>query len=455
MNTVSIKTTEKKMLFSNRDLAKLLLPLMLEQLLTTLMGTVDTMMVSTVGSAAISAVSLVDSINILLIQLFGALAGGGAIICAQYIGKKDIEKAKHGANQLMFIVTVLSVVITAFAVLFNRPLLRLIFGQVEDAVMDASVVYFFITALSYPAIAMYNAGASIYRSHNNSRLPMTISVISNVMNVAGNACLIYVMKWGVAGAAIATLASRVFCAVTIVIMLKRPKEVIGIGKILKIKPDGIELKRILRVGIPTGVENSMFQFGKLAIQSTVSTLGTVAIAAQAMTNILEALNGVAALAVGLGMMTVVGQCIGAKEEEQAIYYIKKLCVIAEVALIIGCAAVCIFVEPITVLAGMEPESAKLCIYMIHAITIVKPLFWALSFVLPYGFRAAGDVKFPMTVSCISMWCCRVALCIFLCRVVGLGTMSVWYAMFTDWAVRCFIFVIRFKNRKWLKKAVIE
>lgn len=450
-----MKTNEKKMLYSNRDLARLLLPLMLEQLLTTLMGTVDTMMVSTVGSAAISAVSLVDSINILLIQLFGALAGGGAIICAQYMGKKDIEKAKHGANQLMFIVTVLSVIITAFAVLFNRPLLRFIFGQVDDAVMEVSVVYFFITALSYPAIAMYNAGASIYRSHNNSRLPMTISVISNVMNVVGNAYLIYVMKWGVAGAAIATLASRIFCAATIVIMLKRPKEVLGIGKIHKIKPDVGELKRILFVGIPTGIENSMFQFGKLAIQSTVSTLGTVAIAAQAMTNILEALNGVAALAVGLGMMTVVGQCIGAKEEEQAVYYIKKLCIIAEVVLVIGCGAVCILVEPITVLAGMESESAKLCIYMIHAITIVKPIFWALSFVLPYGFRAAGDVKFPMTVSCISMWCCRVALCIFLCRVVGLGTMSVWYAMFTDWAVRSFIFVIRFKNRRWMKKAVIS
>ncbi|MBE5955337.1 MAG: MATE family efflux transporter [Lachnospiraceae bacterium] len=441
-------------MFTNQDLAKLLIPLMLEQLLTTLMGTVDTMMVSTVGSAAISAVSLVDSINILLIQLFGALAGGGAIICAQYIGKKDMEKAKHAANQLVFIVTILSVIITAFAVLFNKPLLRLIFGQVEDAVMDASVIYFFITALSYPAIAMYNAGASVYRSNNNSRLPMTISIISNVMNIAGNAYLIYVMKWGVAGAALATLGSRVFCAVVIMFMLKRPKEVIGIGKIHKIKADWEELKRILKVGVPTGIENGMFQFGKLAIQSTVSTLGTVAIAAQAMTNILEALNGVAALAVGLGMMTVVGQCIGAKEEGQAIYYIKKLCVIGEVALVIGCGAVCILVEPITVLAGMEPESAALCIYMIRAITIVKPLFWTLSFVLPYGFRAAGDVKFPMTVSCISMWCCRVALCILLCRGVGLGTMSVWYAMFTDWAVRCVIFVIRFKNRKWMKKSLV-
>lgn len=321
--------------------------------------------------------------------------------------------------------------------------------------MDASVVYFFITALSYPAIALYNAGASVYRSHNNSRLPMTISVISNVMNIAGNAYLIYVMKWGVAGAALATLGSRVFCAVVILLMLKRPKEVIGVGKLHKIKPDKTELKRILRVGVPTGIENGMFQFGKLAIQSTVSTLGTVAIAAQAMTNILEALNGVAALAVGLGMMTVIGQCIGAGEEEQAVYYIKKLCMIAEAVLIAGCVIVCVLTEPITVLAGMEPESARLCVYMIRAITIVKPMFWAQSFVLPYGFRAAGDVKFSMTVSCISMWCCRVALCIFLCRVAGLGTMSVWYAMFTDWAVRAVIFMTRFKNRKWMKKTIIN
>ena len=442
-------------LFTNLDLRKLLIPLMIEQLLTSLMGTVDTMMVSNISSAAISAVSLVDSINILVIQAFAALAAGGAILCSQYIGYQNLKAARHSARQLVFIITMISLVITAICLVFRQPILSLVFGKVEDSVMEASLIYFFYTTLSFPAIAIYNAGASVYRAQKNSKLPMTISVISNFINIFGNAILIWVVGMGVRGAAISTLASRVFCAVVILLMLHREKEPIRIDHFLKVKPDFPQIKKILMIGIPTGVENSMFQFGKLAIQSTVSTLGTTAIAAQAMTNILENLNGIAAIGVGIGMMTVVGQCIGAGKKDQAIYYVKKLSIIGEAVLIGSCAIVFILVRPVTMVGGMEAESAKMCIEMVTAITIVKPLIWVFAFIPAYGMRAAGDVKFSMIVSCCTMWIFRVSMCIVLCRKFGFGPMGVWIAMFTDWFVRGVIFTIRFHSRKWLNHHVIE
>ena len=445
---------KEKHMFTNRDLWKLLIPLMIEQLLTSLMGTVDTMMVSNVGSAAISAVSLVDSINVLFIQAFSALAAGGAILCSQYIGSNNTEKANHSASQVLFIITAISVVIMAICLIFKVPLLHLIFGSVEAEVMEASETYFFYTALSFPFIAIYDAGASIFRAQQNTKGPMTISVISNVLNVAGNAILIWGFDMGVAGAAIATLASRIFCGVVVLYFLRKPRQPIVVRDYFKIRPDWGIIRRVLSIGIPSGVENGMFQFGKLAIQSTVSTLGTVAIAAQAMTNILESLNGVAVMGIGIGLMTVVGQCMGAGKKDEAVYYVKKLSLWGEIVLIISCLVVYGLTIPVTVLGGMEEQSAQMCFQMMTVITIVKPIVWMFSFIPAYGMRAAGDVKFSMILSCISMWCCRVALCIVLCRFFGFGPMGVWIGMFADWTIRGIVFSFRFHSRKWLEHRVI-
>lgn len=448
------KNNSEKHLFSNHDLWMLLVPLVVEQLLNSLMGTADSIMVSNVGSAAISAVSLVDSINILVIQAFYALAAGGTIVCSQYIGQRDKENAEESARQLVFVVASISTAVMAVCLLTRGPLLRLIFGSVEADVMEAARIYFFYTALSFPFIALYDAGSSIYRAQGNTRLPMTIAVVSNGLNIAGNAVLIWGFHLGVAGAAVATLGSRVISAVVVLAFLRNPKQEIAVYGYGRIRPDGQRIRRILSLGIPNGIENAMFQFGKLAIQSTVSTLGTVAIAAQAMTNILENLNGIAAIGIGIGMMTVVGQCLGAGRQDEAIYYIKKLSVIAEVVIIGCCALVYILTRPVTMLGGMEPESAKMCFYMIGWITVVKPIVWTLAFVPAYGMRAAGDVRFSMILSCISMWLFRVTLCIYLCRVHGFGPIAVWIGMFTDWTVRGIVFTIRFKSRRWLAHEVV-
>ena len=447
---------QQQHMFTNRMIRNLLIPVVLEQLLNSIMGTADTMMVSNVGSAAISAVSLVDSINVLVIQAFSALAAGGAIVCAQYIGQRNKGKANESARQVLFIITAISVAVSLICLVFQKPLLRLIFGSVEAEVMRASEIYFFYTALSFPFIAAYDSAASIFRAQDNTRGPMTISMISNVMNIAGNAIMIWVFHMGVAGAALSTLISRIFCAVVVLIQLRKEREgqEIVVRDYFKIRPNWSMIKRILGIGIPSGVENSMFQLGKLAIQSTVSTLGTAAIAAQAMTNILENLNGIAAIGVGVGLMTIVGQCLGAGRKDEAVYYIKKLCVIAEIVVLTSCLIVFALTKPVTILGGMEKESADMCFHMVMWITIMKPLVWTMAFVPGYGLRAAGDVKFSMITSCCTMWACRFCLCVFLIRVMGFGPMGVWIGMFADWTVRSIIFTWRFHSRKWLQHKVI-
>lgn len=371
------------LLFHNKALFALLIPIVVEQLLNSFMGMVDTMMVSNLGSQAISGVSLVDSVNNLIVQLFSAMATGAAIICSHYIGMRNKDGANKAARQVV----------------------------------------------------------------------LTVMVISNVFNIGGNALLMFVFKLGVSGAAISTLVSRVFCMVVIFIALSKPKLDIVVKDYAAIRPDFGLIKSILAIGVPSGIENSMFQFGKLAIQSTVSTLGTAAIAAQAMTNILENVNGIFGIGVGMCLMTVVGQTLGAGRKEEAKYYIVKLAGIAELGIIASCLLVYAFVGPITRLGGMETDSARMCIEMVGAITIVKPLVWVLSFVPAYGMRAAGDVKFSMITSIITMWGCRVALSIALIRIFGMGPIGVWYGMFADWTIRGIIFTTRFFSGRWVKKVI--
>ena len=449
-----IKEKNQNRLFDNRKLAALLIPLALDQLLNSFMGSVDTFVVSNLGSAAISAVSLVDSINMLIVQAFFALASGGTVVCSHYLGCGNRKLANEAAGQLVFITSFMSVIIAVLCLIFNGQILGLIFGDVEAAVMENARQYFFISAISYPFIALYDDGSSILRAQENSRFPMMISVAANILNLLLNLLFVWGLHFGVAGSAFATLLARMFSMVVVMIRLRKNDLAITLRNYLSIRPDWKEIRRILNIGIPSGVENGMFQFGKLAIQSTVSMMGTAAIAAQGMASTFENLNGILAIGIGVGLMTVVGETLGAGRKEEAVYYIKKLCVVSEIVLIASCLVMYALVRPVTYFGGMEPESADLCVYMVTWITVVKPVVWVMSFIPAYGFRAAGDVRFTMTVSVISMWFCRVTLTIILARVFGMGPMAVWIGMFTDWTVRCMIFTVRFRSRKWLNHQVI-
>lgn len=441
------------LLFKRADIQALLIPLMLEQLLNSLMGMFDTVMVTSVGSAAVSAVSLVDSVNNLIIQIFSALAAGGVIICSQYLGRNERENAIESARQLVLVVAFLSVAISIFCAIFNRPLLRFIFGSVEDDVMAGSIVYFGITLISFPVFSLFSCGSAFFRAGGNSRFPMIISVIGNAMNIAGNAVLIFGFDMGIAGAALSTLASRIFCFVAVFIALRNEKNAIFIRR-YRTKPHWGTIKRILTISVPSGLENGMFQFGKLAIQSTVSTLPTYAIAAQALAVIFENVNGVAGIGVGLGLMTIVGQTLGAGRKEEAKFYIVKLTELSYLVITISCLAVLAISKPVMWLSGLENRSADLCFSMLIFITIVKPLIWSPSFTIPYGLRAAGDVRYSMLLSSATMWIFRVATVVILIRVFHMGPLAVWIGMAVDWFVRAIFFTRRFRGEKWLKHEVI-
>lgn len=439
----------KNMLFDNSMLFWLLLPIVIEQALSSLMGMVDTVMVSTVGSDALSAVALVNSINNLIIQIFSAMAAGAVIICSQYIGSGNKAESNRAAGQVVLTVLVISLLIMAFCIMGGERLLWFIFGTVEDSVMENALIYFLITAISYPFLALFSAGAAFYRASGNSRFPSKISAVSNIINVMGNTLFIYGFKWGVTGAAFATLLSRAFCSIVIFYYLRKPHQTIIVRNYLKIRPDIPLILTILAIGVPAGIENGMFQFGKLAVQSTVSTMGTMAISAQAMTDIFELVNGIFSNSVGIGLMTMVGQCIGAYRIEEAKYYVVKLMGIAQIGVLVSCLLVLAIAKPVTWLSSMEPEAAKMCFELVTAMTIIKPILWVGAFGLPYGFKAAGDVKFSMIVSVCSMWVFRVALGIFLVKTFHLGLTAVWIGIFVDWLVRAVIFTTRFASGKWL------
>ena len=435
----SKKEKQQAYFFDNKALLALILPLVVEQLLAVMVGMADSIMIASVGEAAVSGVSLVDQIMVLLINAFAALATGGAVVAGQFLGQDRKEEACKSATQMVWFITICAIGITVLVYLGKSFILHTVFGKIDQDVMHHADVYLLIVAASIPFLALHNAGAAIFRTMGNSKVTMQISIIMNIINIGGNALLIYGFHRGTEGVAIPTLVSRITAAVIVIVMLCDEKRILHIERTWHYRINWEMVKKILSIGVPNGLENSMFQLGKLAIQSSVSTLGTVAIAAQAMTSILENLNGIAAIGVGVGLMTIVGQCIGAGRKDEAVYYIKKLCMIAEVILIISCLSVFVLTKPITILGGMEKESADMCIHMTMWITIVKPLVWIMAFIPGYGMRAAGDVKFSMLTSCTTMWLCRFCLSVFMIRVVGVGAMGVWIGMFSDWTLRGIIF----------------
>jgi Na+-driven multidrug efflux pump len=281
---------------------------------------------------------------------------------------------------------------------------------------------------------------------------MNVAIASNALNIAGNALFIFVFKMGVTGAALSTLLSRIVYMTVIYAALRKPDNIISIRN-YKIKPNWEMIKRVLGIGIPSGIENGMFQFGKLVIQSSVSTLGTLAISANAMTIILEGLNGMASGGIGLGLMTIAGQAMGAGRTEETKYYIVKLDKYSEIVMIACCALVFILTRPVCVLAKMDPRAIEMTVGMMTFVTLVKPFVWVLSFTGPNGFRAAGDVKFPMIVSSLSMWFCRVFITVTLIRVFHFGPIAVWIGMGCDWTVRAIIFTIRYFSGKWIKRVI--
>ena len=441
-------------MFSRQDLRKLIVPLIIEQILAVSIGIADTVMVSSAGEAAVSGISLIDSINVLLISFFTAIATGGAVITTQYIGSKQPEKARSSAQQLEVAVTVSALFLMVFCIVLRRPLIRLIFGSIADDVMANADIYFLISAISYPFLAIYNAGAALFRSISDSKTPMLISTLMNVLNVIGNAILIYGFVMGAAGAALATLASRVIGAVIITGMLFSRKRTIYLESFRGYRPHKEMIGRILGLGLPNGFENSMFQLGKLLVASIVSTFGTTAITANAVANNIVSLQVIPAAAIGTAMMTVVGTCKGAGLNDEVKRYTKKLMIYGYIAIEVMIVFTLVIGQPVISFYELSEETASLAWVMFFIHSVAAVLVWPPAFVMPNALRAAGDVKYTMIVSIIFVFIFRVGFSWLLAIYLGYGVTAIWIAMAIDWVFRGLFFTVRFLRGKWQKIQVI-
>lgn len=441
-------------MFDRKALKRLILPMFLEQLLSVTMGMADTLMVSGVGEAAVSSVSLVDSINILIIQILSALATGGAVIGSQYIGRRDEENARRSSAQLYTVLAVSTVAVMLLTLLLCRPILRLVFGQIDDDVMNFAQTYFIISALSYPFIGAYNAGAALFRAQGNSRISMLASLVMNIINIAGNALLIYGFGLGVLGAALATLVGRVFAACWVFWQQQQFENPLRIERLQDMRPDRTMILRILGIGIPSGLENGMFQIGKLCVSSLTSTLGTSAIAANAVANSISSLTNIPGNTMSLAMIPVVGQCLGAGEKKQARRYAWLLLGIACAGLAVTNVALLLGAPLLCQIYNLSPEATAMCEQVLHWFAMFSIFFWATSFTLPNALRSGGDTKYTMSVSIFSMWLFRVLLSYFFVLQLDMGLLGVWMGMFVDWICRSTFFMIRFVRGKWMDHKVI-
>lgn len=450
----AMETKQNNVEFSKEDLRRLIVPLVIEQLLAITVGLFDSVMVSQVGEAAISAVSLVDTVNVLLVNAFAALATGGAVIAGQYLGRREVQKAGHSGGQLLLFMGEASLLIMVLFYLGKGFVLNVVFGQVEPDVAAYANTYYLIVEASIPFLAIYSAGAALFRVMGNSKISMQVSLGMNIINVAGNALLIFGFHMGVEGVAIPTLVSRGAAAVAMVVLLRWPGLPLRVEK-FTLRHDRYVVKNILRFGVPNGLESSMFQLGKILLLSTVAVLGTASVAANAIANTVCTFQCVPGNALGLAIVTVVSRCVGAGNFERARFYTKKLLKSAYLYMVGGIAVILVLLPLIMRLYNVSDEAAEYARQIIWMHGLVGMVLWPAAFTLPQALRAAGDTQFTMVVSTVSMWTLRVGFGVLLGRYWGFGVLGIWMAMFADWALRTAFFVPRFHGHRWEAMGIRE
>ena len=458
---------KQSMLFTRRSISRIILPLVAQNLLAIAIGMADSMMVSNKGEEAFAGVSLVGSLDAVLITLFGALSAGGSVVLAQAIGHGDRKRACDGAKQLVYISVMTATAIALICIGVRAPLLRLLFGNVEAGVMQNALAYFTFLTISFPFLAIEQAVSATFCAQGESMISLKISLLMNVINIGGNAILIYGVNLGAAGAAIATLISRIIGATVMVTIAHGKSRYIYLERLFHYRPNGSIIKDILRIGVPNSLENTMFQFGRLMTSSLVSSLGTVAIAANAAALSLANVQYNAGAAVQSTMVAVVGRCVGAQEKEQAKHYTWSLLGVGYALLAVVIGALCLFAAPLLRLYGLSGETSALARQLLLYHGAVSVVIWAAAFCLPNAFRAANDVKFTMVVSVASRWVLRVALGyvialetvsvfgLFELRGMGMGVMGVWVSATIDWVLRTVLFAWRFLSGKWLHRFHLE
>ncbi len=454
MEAEKSKNTEKAPIFTNKDLKALIIPLILEQFLAISLGMIDTIMVAGIGEASVSGVSLVDMVNVLIINIFAALATGGAVVSSHFLGARDENNARNSAVQIMIVSLVSSLFIMICVMIGGRGLLSLLFGKIEADVMDSAVTYLWITAISYPFIAIYNGCAALFRSMGNSKISMYSSLVVNIVNIGLNALLIYGFEMGVAGAAIATVTARGIAMLYLMYRLTDKNHTIYIDWRRPPIPNWQIIKKILYIGIPGSLENSIFQLGRVLVVSIISVFGTVQIAANAVANNLDSLGCIPGQAMSLAILSVVGRCVGANDYPAAEMYTKKLMKITYIASFVVNMSIILTLQWSLKLYDLSPETLSLATILIIIHNGCAIILWPVAFALPNTMRAAGDVKFTMIVSIASMWVFRILFSWILGSIFKWGAIGVWCAMVMDWICRDIFFLWRYFSKKWQRKSIV-
>lgn len=442
----------KEKLYSNKNLLYLFIPLVIEQGLEYLVGFADSLMVAKVGEAAVSGVSLVDFVMALLISIFTALATGGGAITGQYLGSKKDNEDNQSALQMMKVTFYLSIVITLIIFVFKNSILHLLFGSISSDVYHHAMTYLNVVVLSIPFLAIYNGGAAIFRTMNNSKLPMQIMLAMNIVNVIGNALCVFILKMGVEGIAIPTLVSRVGAALLILYFSK--KTTIHLSQLMNIKINRNMIEKILNIGIPFGIENSMFYLGRLIVLSIVSLFGTASIAANSVGGTLVMFQVLPGTAINLGLTSIISRCIGANDYDQAKYYTKKINRWMHISFIISTVIILLLMPLIMSFYNLSSRATSYVWQIIILHGIMMTLIWPYGYMLPIIFRSSGDAKFPMIVSIISMVICRILFSYILAVIFNMGMMGTWYAMFLDWIVKAIIYTYHYIKGKWMNYQVV-
>ena len=451
---MNIFKTPENYLYSNKALFYLFIPLLVEYALEFFVGLADSIMVASLGEAAISGVSLVDFLMQLLIFSFSALATGGAVVAGQYLGDKQVDKAQNSATQLVWFSTLVSAALMIIVIILRQFLIGILFGQIEADVWHNADMYLYIVALSIPFIAVYNAGAAIFRTTNDASLPMKIMLVCDVLNIMGNAFCIYYLGWDVRGVAIPTVISRVVAALAVLHFVVDENYKLHIKRTLRHRFDINILKKVLKVGIPYGIENGLFQLGRVLVLSLVSTFGTMAIAANSVGYAIGIFSVLPGFAINLGLTAIISRCVGANDYEQARYYNKKCLILVFISHIIINVVIFVILPVVLNIYSLSAQTAQMTTEMVIWHGIFAIIIWPLSFTIPATFRGAGDSKSVMCISLAVMFTCRIALSYVIADWMGIGVFGTWIAMFVDWYVRAGIYIYRYFSNKWTEYRVV-
>lgn len=442
------------MLFSDKDLRKLVFPLMMDQVLQNAVGIADSIMVASVGEAAVSGVSLVDTVMTLIILVSTAFATGGAVVAGQYIGKGKPEMACRVTNELLVFTAEAFMAVMAAGYLGRNLLMNVVFGRIEPDVMQCCQTYLLIVFASIPLIALYNSGAAILRSMGDSQSVMKISMLMNGINVGGNLILIYGFHMGVAGVAIPTLLSRAAACIAVLVLLKDQKKELHILFPVSVRTDWNLLKKILYIGLPNAAENGMFQMGKILVLSMVSGMGTAAIAANAVSSTLERFVVLPGNSIGLAMVTVCAQCMGLGDYKQVKYYTGKLLRMTYFWMAVVNLSMLAMLPLILRVYGLSAEASRYVLLIMIYHTVCTITIWPMSFSLPYMLRAVGDVHYTLFWAIVSMWIFRIGFSWILGIRLGWGVFGIWVAMTIDWLFRSFCMGWRYFSGKWQHEALV-